>query len=277
MISPSDYDFLRSYLKTKSGLVLTEDKHYLLESRLDPVIRRFALQDMARLAKGLRENQPLGLAEAVIEAMTTNESLFFRDKRPFDLLTTEMLPALAKSRRNHQTLRIWCAAASTGQEPYSIAMALKDNAHLLGGRKVEILGTDLSTEVLARAESGIYNQFEVQRGLPIQLLLKHFSKVGDQWQISADLRGMVKYRKLNLLDSFAMLGVFDIVFCRNVLIYFDVPTKENILGRIAKCMAPDGYLLLGGAETVMGISDAFVPGAKPGYYIPKARAMEALA
>ena len=276
MISSFDYDYLRTFLKTRSGLVLTDDKHYLLESRLEPVMRRFGLADMSRLVKGLRENSPAGLMEAVIEAMTTNESLFFRDKRPFDLLTSVMLPALAKSRRSHVPLRIWCAAASTGQEPYSIAMALKENPQLLGGRQVEIIGTDLSTEVLTRAESGIYNQFEVQRGLPVQLLLKYFKKAGDQWQVSSDNRGMVKYRKLNLLDSFAMLGVFDIVFCRNVLIYFDVPTKENILGRIAKCMASDGYLLLGGAETVMGISDAFVPGDKPGFYIPKARAMEAL-
>ncbi|MEP9375455.1 protein-glutamate O-methyltransferase CheR [Aquabacter sp. CN5-332] len=277
MISASDYDFLRNYLKARSGLVLTDDKHYLLESRLEPVMRRFDLPDMARLARALRDTSKPGLADAVVEAMTTNESLFFRDRKPFDILTSVMLPTLARNRRPGLPLRIWCAAASTGQEPYSIAMTLRENAHLLGGRTVEIIGTDLSSDVLDRATAGLYNQFEVQRGLPIQLLLKYFTKSGDQWQIAPELRAMVKFRRLNLLEPFSMLGMFDIVFCRNVLIYFDVPTKENVLARIAKSTASDGYLLLGGAETVMGISDAFVSGPQPGFYVPKMRAMEAMA
>lgn len=277
MILASDFEFLRGFLKARSGLIITEDKHYLLESRLDPLMRRFDLPDMSRLARAVRENSKPGLAEAVVEAMTTNESLFFRDKKPFDLLSTVILPALVRNRRPGQPIRIWCAAASTGQEPYSIAILLRENPHLLGGHPVEIIGTDLSNEVLERASAGIYNQFEVQRGLPIQLLLKYFTKIKDSWQISSEIRAMVKLRRLNLLEPFSTLGMFDIIFCRNVLIYFDVPTKDDVLTRMARNIAGDGYLILGGAETVVGISDAFVAGPQPGFYVPKVRAMEALA
>nr|WP_165933631.1 protein-glutamate O-methyltransferase CheR [Aquabacter spiritensis] len=276
-MAANDYDFLRTYLKSRSGLVLSDDKQYLLESRLEPVMRRFGIEDFSRLARALRETGTPGLANAVVEAMTTNESLFFRDRKPFDLLTSHILPALVRNRRVPTPIRIWCAAASTGQEPYSIAMTLRENPHLLAGRTVEIIGTDLSAEVLERAQAGIYNQFEVQRGLPIQMLLKYFTKSGENWQIAPELRTMVKFRKLNLLEPFGMLGTFDIVFCRNVLIYFDLPTKEAVLGRIAKSMASDGYLLLGGAETVMGITDAFAAGTHPGFYVPRVARVEALA
>ncbi|MGR7994613.1 CheR family methyltransferase [Xanthobacter sp. ZOL 2024] len=257
MISASDYDFFAAFLKQRSGLQLSNDKHYLLESRLVPLLRKFELADFARLAQVLREGGSPLISDAVVEAMTTNESLFFRDKTPFDDFTKTMLPALHASRAPGQKLRIWCAAASTGQEPYSLAMLLDEHMALIGARRVDIVGTDLSSDVLERARGGRYNQFEVQRGLGVQQLLKHFSKVDDWWEVKAHLRAMVEFRKFNLLEPYHGLGTFDIIFCRNVLIYFDTPTKADILGRMARVLAPDGYLVLGAAETVIGISDAF--------------------
>ncbi len=274
MISAADYDFFKKYLKAKSGLILSDDKHYLLESRLVPLLRKFELADFSRLAAVLRDSGSTIIAEAVVEAMTTNESLFFRDKTPFEVFTTIMLPKLHATRPAGHTLRIWCAAASTGQEPYSLAMTLKENPHLIGSRRVEIFCTDLSNEVLERAAGGRYNQFEVQRGLPIQMLMKYFSKVDDMWEVSAQLKSMVQFKKLNLLNPYVGLGTFDIVFCRNVLIYFDAPTKTDILNRMSKVTAPDGYLVLGGAETVMGLGDAYRPlPNQRGFYVPNVPAM----
>ncbi len=266
----SDYDFLRRFLKQRSGLILGDDKQYLLESRLEPLLQRKNIPDFSRLVALLNDGAAsASLAEAVVEAMTTNESLFFRDKTPFDLLSSLILPELTQKRGALHTIRIWCAAASTGQEPYSIAMLLKENERLLGGRRVEIIGTDLSSEVLARCEEGIYNQFEVQRGLPVHYLLRYFKQVGDNWQIAPEIRAMVRFSRLNLLQPFSHLGTFDIVFCRNVLIYFDTATKSDVLARIAGVTARDGYLLLGGAETVLGLSEAFVGGSRRGFYVPR--------
>ncbi|MFG1480370.1 CheR family methyltransferase [Xanthobacter sp. V4C-4] len=259
MISASDYEFFSRFLKQRSGLLLSEDKHYLLESRLMPLLRKFDIPDFARLAAVLRDSSSSIIASAVVEAMTTNETLFFRDKAPFEDFTRTMLPALHAARPAGQRLRIWCAAASSGQEPYSLAILLLENPGLIGGREVEILGTDLSNDVLDRARAGRYNQFEVQRGMGVQMLLKYFTKVGDLWEVNARVRNMVQYRKFNLLDSYAGLGTFDILFCRNVLIYFDAPTKTDILSRMARVVAGDGYLVLGAAETVIGVGDAFKP------------------
>ncbi|BAF86663.1 protein-glutamate O-methyltransferase [Azorhizobium caulinodans ORS 571] len=276
MISAADYEFFKKYLKQHSGLILSDDKHYLLESRLVPLLRKFEIADFGRLAAVLRDNSSSAVAEAVIEAMTTNESLFFRDKTPFEVFTSIMLPKLHAARSPSAPLRIWCAAASTGQEPYSLAMTLKENPHLVGSRRVEIFCTDLSNEVLERAASGRYNQFEVQRGLPIQMLMKYFKKVDDMWEISPQLKTMMTFRKLNLLNPFVGLGTFDIVFCRNVLIYFDAPTKTDILNRLAKVTAADGYLVLGGAETVMGLGDAYKPlPNQRGFYVPNVPAAAA--
>ena len=259
MISAVDYDFFRRLLQQRSGLVLSDDKQYLIESRLMPLVRRLNLSGIAEIAQKLRQPGSQALEESVVEAMTTNESFFFRDKLPFDTFVQVMLPAIASARPAGQPLRIWCAAASTGQEPYSLAMALKENPRAAAGRRVDIIATDLSNEVLERARAGIYSQFEVQRGLPIQLLVKYFAKQSETWQISPEIRAMVEYRKLNLLHPFAGLGKFDIVFCRNVLIYFGAETKGDVLTRIARVLAPDGYLVLGAAETVVGVSEAFRP------------------
>jgi chemotaxis protein methyltransferase CheR len=257
-VTPLDYEFLRKLLKERSGLDLSPDKQYLVESRLIPLARKVGLPGITELVQKMKSGSE-ALTSDVVEAMTTNETFFFRDKIPFDHLRDTMMPALLQARASRRSLRIWCAASSTGQEPYSIAMCLKELGAALAGWRVEIIGTDLSQAVLEKSRAGIFSQFEVQRGLPIQLLVKHFTQVGELWQINADIRAMVQYRQLNLLHDFAQLGTFDVIFCRNVLIYFDQETKAGIFGRLAKVVEPDGFLVLGAAESVVGISDAFRP------------------
>jgi chemotaxis protein methyltransferase CheR len=257
-VTPADYDFLRRLLKERSGLDLSSDKQYLVENRLVPLARRVGLSGIPDLVLKMK-----GGAEAlitdVIEAMTTNETFFFRDRLPFDHLNGTILPTLLSARASRKHLRIWSAASSTGQEAYSIAMCLKEKAAEFAGWRIEIVATDLSQEVLEKSRAGVYSQFEVQRGLPIQLLMNYFTQKGELWQINADVRAMVAHRQLNLLQDFSHLGKFDVIFCRNVLIYFDLETKLSIFERLAKIMEPDGMLLLGAAETVVGVTDAFKP------------------
>jgi chemotaxis protein methyltransferase CheR len=274
-MTPLDYDFLRKCLKERSGLVLAADKQYLVESRLVPVARKMGLGSLGELVATLKDGNAAPLMTMVVEAMTTNETYFFRDKTPFDNFRSTVLPALLAARRNPRTIRIWCAAASTGQEPYSLAIALKEMAGELAGWRIDLVATDLSNEVLEKARQGIYSQFEVQRGLPIQLLIKYFSQVGEMWQIAPEIRAMVRYQQLNLLADFSRLGVFDLVFCRNVLIYFDQETKIGLLNRLRPLIARDGYLVLGAAETVLGLTDGFkiVPDMR-GLYAPNARGPE---
>jgi chemotaxis protein methyltransferase CheR len=268
-VTPLDYEFLRKLLKERSGLDLSADKQYLVESRLIPLARKAGLPGISDLVAKIR-NGSGALTTDVVEAMTTNETFFFRDKVPFDHLRETILPALVQARASRRALRIWCAASSTGQEPYSIAMCVKEFAGLSGWR-VEIVATDLSQEVLEKSKAGIYSQFEVQRGLPIQLLVKYFKQAGELWQLNADIRAMVQHRQLNLLQDFSHLGTFDVVFCRNVLIYFDQETKAGIFDRLGRTLEPDGVLLLGAAETVVGISDAFKPyPERRGLYLPNA-------
>jgi chemotaxis protein methyltransferase CheR len=267
-VTPLDYDFLRKLLKERSGLDLSADKQYLVESRLMPLARKAGLGGIPELVQRMKGGaEPL--TKEVVEAMTTNETFFFRDKVPFEHLRDTILPALLRSRASRRSLRIWSAACSTGQEPYSIAMCLKEKAAQLSGWRIEIVGTDLSQEVLEKSRAGIYSQFEVQRGLPIQLLVKYFAQIGELWQLNSELRGMVQYRQLNLLQDFSSLGKFDVVFCRNVLIYFDQDTKINVFDRLAKVIEPDGMLMLGAAESVVGITNAFRPCPdKRGLYQP---------
>ena len=254
-----DFDFLSDLLKKRSGLIISADKLYLLESRLVPLARKRGMNGLDDLVKAIRFAPEEQLLVDVTEAMTTNESSFFRDIKPFDNFRKMVLPDLIEKRAHKRSIRIWCAAASTGQEPYSLAMCLREEAEKLSGWRVEIVATDLSEEVLDKASVGLYSQFEVQRGMPIQLLIKYFSQVNDLWQIDSSIRSMVKYQPLNLLGNFSQLGAFDIVFCRNVLIYFEQQTKGEVLDKIANLMPSDGYLFLGGAETVLGICDAFKP------------------
>jgi len=257
-VTPLDYDYLRKILKERSGLDLSADKQYLVESRLVPLARKSGLAGIPELVAKMKSGAE-ALTSDVVEAMTTNETFFFRDKIPFEHLRDTILPALIQSRAGRKSIRIWSAASSTGQEPYSIAMCLKEKAAQLAGWRLEIVATDLSQEVLEKSKAGIYSQFEVQRGLPIQLLVKYFAQTGELWQINAEIRGMVQHRQLNLLQDFSHLGKFDVVFCRNVLIYFDQETKVNIFERIGRVIEPDGMLMLGAAESVVGITDAFRP------------------
>ena len=271
-MTPLDYDFLRKALKERSGLVLSADKQYLVESRLLPIARKAGFGNLGELVAALKHGDTDVLMTRVVEAMTTNETFFFRDKTPFENFRSPVLPALLAARGGSRTIRIWCAAASTGQEPYSLAMALKDAEGDVAGWRIEIIATDLASEVLERAQAGIYSQFEVQRGLPIQLLIKYFAKVGDMWQIAPEIRAMVKFRQLNLLADFSALGTFDLIFCRNVLIYFDQETKISLLNRLGRMTAGDGYLVLGAAETVVGLTDSFrtLPELR-GLYVPNVR------
>jgi chemotaxis protein methyltransferase CheR len=207
----------------------------------------------------VRSRKEEALLRDITEAMTTNESSFFRDQKPFELFRTLVLPQLLESRAARRQIRIWSAACSSGQEAYSLAMLLHDEAAKVAGWRIEIIGTDLSAEMVERAKSGIYTQFEVQRGLPIQMLVKHFRQNGDKWQISPQIRQMATFREFNLLGDLAPLGQFDVVFCRNVLIYFDQPTKSRVLEQVSRIMPADGLLYLGGAETVLGITERFRP------------------
>ena len=267
-MTPPDYEYLRKLLKDHSGLDLSADKQYLIESRLLPLSRKCGVPGIGELVQKMKGGSSTIIAQ-VVEAMTTNETFFFRDKVPFEHFRDTIMPEVLKARANRKSVRIWCAAGSTGQEPYSLAMSLKEMGAALAGWRVEIIATDLSTEVLEKSKSGVYSQFEVQRGLPIQLLVKYFKQNGEFWQISPELRAMVQHRQLNLLHDFSQLGTFDIIFCRNVLIYFDQETKVNIFGRLAKLMDQDGFLVLGAAETVVGLTDAFKPFPdKRGLYRP---------
>jgi len=267
-VTPQDYEYLRKVLKERSGLDLSADKQYLVESRLIPLARKAGLAGIPELVTRMKSGDER-LVSDVVEAMTTNETFFFRDKIPLEHLRDTILPALMAARAGRKSIRIWSAASSTGQEPYSIAMCLKERAAQLAGWRFEIVATDLSQDVLEKSKAGIYSQFEVQRGLPIQLLVKYFAQTGELWQINADIRAMVQHRQLNLLQDFSHLGKFDVIFCRNVLIYFDQDTKINTFERISKVLEPDGMLMLGAAESVVGITDAFRPHSdKRGLYQP---------
>jgi chemotaxis protein methyltransferase CheR len=267
-VTPPDYEYLRKLLKDQSGLDLSADKQYLIESRLVPLSRKAGLAGIPELVQKMKAGSA-SLVAQVVEAMTTNETFFFRDKIPFDYFRQSIIPEILKARAARKSVRIWCAAGSTGQEPYSLAMCLKEMESQLAGWRVEIIATDLSQEVLEKSKTGLYSQFEVQRGLPIQLLVKYFKQNGEFWQINPDIRAMVQHRQLNLLHDFSQLGTFDVIFCRNVLIYFDQDTKINIFSRLCRIMEPDGFLVLGAAETVVGLTDAFKPDTdKRGLYQP---------
>ena len=256
-----DFEYLQKLLKERSGIILAADKTYLVESRLMPVARSRGLTGLDELLQGLRQRGDAAMTTEVVDAMTTNESFFFRDIKPFETFREHVLPSLVEARKDgaNKRLRIWSAACSSGQEPYTLAMILKEAAQLMGGIQVEIIATDLSTEIVNKAKAGIYTQFEVQRGLPIQLLVKYFKQDGEKWQIDRSIRDMVSVRQFNLLEDYRKLGKLDVVFCRNVLIYFDQPTKTDILERIAATLAPDGVLYLGGAESVLGLTQSFKP------------------
>ena len=254
-IHSENYRFLQEHVYSQAGIVLEEDKHYLFESRLTPIVRQLGLgsiNDLCALIQATRESE---VGRRVVEAMTTNETYFFRDPAHYEAIRTVLLPRLKESRRDTRKLRFWSAAASTGQEAYSLAMLLLDGA--LSDWNIQILGTDFSLQVLERARSGKYQQIEVNRGLPATLLVKYFHRSGVDWQLSEQVRQMARFETMDLRKSMRALGPFDLVFCRNVLIYFDAGTRKEILKELHGTLFRGGWLLLGGAETAFGVEEWF--------------------
>jgi chemotaxis protein methyltransferase CheR len=258
-LGPVEFEFLLKLVKSRSGLVLPIGKPDQLESRLCPLLRSTGLGGFGALIARLRQPRAEPLIAQVVEALATRETWFFRDRTPFDDFSGRIVPTLLESRAAGRRIRIWCAAASTGQEPYSIAMCLAEMATQMAGWQTDIVATDLSCTALEKAAAGVYSAFEVQRGLPIRHLVKYFAREDDGWRVSADLRAMVQFRPFNLLDDFDALGRFDVVFCRNVLGGFDHPPRRDVLRRIARLMPPDGTLILGADETAAGFADGTRP------------------
>jgi len=255
-VSATDFEFLRGLLRSKSAIVLDDGKEYLVESRLAPVLREAQLPSIRDLVHLLRGRNP-ALEGKVVDAMTTNETSWFRDIHPFEALRTTLLPELIERRRATQDITIWCAAASSGQEPYSLAMLIREHFPQLSGWSVRILATDLSPSMIERARGGRYSQLEMNRGLPAAYLVKYFERVGAEWQVKSEIRSMVEYKLLNLAEPWPTMPALDMLFIRNVLIYFDRDTKRNILGNVRKVLRPEGILVLGSSETTFNIDDGW--------------------
>ena len=254
-INQRNFDFVREVVREQSAIVLGEGKQYLLEARLLPLMRREQFGSLDDLIERMRSDPHGALPQQVVDAMTTNETSFFRDESPFEVLRTHIFPELM-SRIGRPPVNVWCGACSTGQEPYSIAMVLREHFPAACGN-VRILATDLSPTVLAKAQTGRFNRLEVRRGLPNHLLEKYFTQEGYAWQINASLREMVEFSQMNLVQPWPLMPPLDIVFLRNVLIYFDVETKQAILSNVRRVLRPNGYLFLGSAETTLNLDDAF--------------------
>jgi chemotaxis protein methyltransferase CheR len=267
-LSAPDFEYVRKLVHERSAIALEASKTYLVESRLGRVAHEHGLASPEALVDLLRRERFGELHLRVVEAMTTNETSFFRDVAPFDVLKSVVIPELAERRAATKRLHFWSAACSSGQEPYSLAIVLREHFPDLASWDVQILATDLSSEMLSRARAGSYSQRDVNRGLPVSLLVKYFTRCGVQYQVAADLRRMVEFRPMNLAEAWPPMPAMDVIFLRNVLIYFDLETKKRILGRIRSVLRPDGYLFLGGAETTINLDDAFerVPCEKTSYY-----------
>jgi chemotaxis protein methyltransferase CheR len=258
-ISVRDFDYIRELVRVHSALLIEPGKEYLVESRLEPIARREGFASFALMVARLRSLPFNDLHRQVVEAMTNNETMFFRDARMFAMLKQTMLPEIVTRRAAQRSINIWSAACSSGQEPHSIAMLLRELRPSLEGWKITIIASDISQEMLARARSGAYSQFEVNRGLPAALLVKYFEQNRATWEISANIRSMVDCREINLIQPWPPLPQMDVVLLRNVLIYLDVETRRSILSRVARTLAPGGYLILGGAETTNHLHEAFEP------------------
>ena len=256
-IATSDFEFICGLIRTKSGIVLETGKEYLVEARLTALMRQQKIDSLATLIARLRNNPNDPLHRLAVEAMTTNETSFFRDHHPFEALKSTVIPALMARRAATKSLGIWCGASSTGQEPYTIAMTLCESIPKLSEWKLTFIATDLSAEMVARSRAGKYNQIEVNRGLPATLMVKYFERHGLEWQIKEPLRKMIDFREMNLTTSWPLMPQMDIIFMRNVLIYFDTETKKTILARTRQVLKPDGYLFLGCAETTLCLDEAY--------------------
>ncbi len=254
-IDPMNYKFLQEHVYSHAGIVLEGDKHYLFESRLTPIVRQLGLESIDDLCVLIQSSRQPEVNHRVVEAMTTNETYFFRDPSHYDAIRTVLLPRLIKDRGDTKRLRFWSAASSTGQEAYSLAMLLIEAG--LSDWNIQILGTDFSSQVVERARSAKYQQIEVNRGLPAVLLIKHFRRSGTDWNLSDEVRRMVSFEIIDLRKSMRALGPFDLVFCRNVMIYFDAMTKMSILKELHGTLNRGGWLLLGGAETAFGVEECF--------------------
>jgi chemotaxis protein methyltransferase CheR len=263
-----DFDAVRRLLREYSAIVLDADKRYLVESRLAPLLRQRGLKSIGDLLAQLRDPPDGALHRQIVEALVTSESSFFRDHHPFEALRKVVMPDLINRRRAQRRLEIWCAASAAGQEPYSVALLIREHFPELAGWKIGLLATDLSREVLARAREGRYNQIEVNRGLPAALLVKYFEQHGADWQLRPAVRGAVEFREINLARPWPSLPPMDLILIRNVMIYFDVETKKSILERVARLLRPDGYMLLGGAETTINLHDSYrrIEPLKAGFY-----------
>jgi chemotaxis protein methyltransferase CheR len=258
-ITNADFNYIRDLVRDQSALTLEAGKEYLLESRLDPLARLEGFSSYADLVRRLRGGPFTDLHQKVVEAMTNNETTFFRDARVFGMLATSILPALIAARSAERSLNIWCAACSTGQEPYSVAMLLHEHRPSLEGWKIRIVATDISRDVLVRARGGRYSQIEINRGLPATKLVKYFAQHGPTWELAPEIRRMVEFRELNLIKSWESLPAAQLILMRNVLIYFDVAAKKAILEKVGQVLDPRGYLLLGGAETTTNLDPSFEP------------------
>ena len=252
-----DFEYIRDFLVKRSAIVLDCEKVYLVESRLQPLARREGLGSVSELVSKMKTTPVNGLHQRVVEAMTTHETSFFRDINPFNAMQKGVIPTLMNARKMTREIRIWCMACSTGQEPYSLAMMIRESFPQLESWKVSILATDLSTQVLQKAQSGLFSQHEINRGLPAPYILKYFQRQGMNWQIKDELRKMINFQQMNLIETWLPMPKMDVIFLRNVLIYFDVSTKKEILVKVRRVLSPDGYLFLGGSENAIGLDDSF--------------------
>lgn len=267
-LNSADFDYICKLVRDRSAIVLDAGKEYLAESRLLPLARSEGCASLQELILRLRTQSATDLQKKVVEAMTTNETSFFRDVHPFEVLKKVVLPDLLAKRDKERTLNLWCGASSSGQEPYTIAMVLREHFPTLATWSVRFVATDLSVEMVERARAGRYSQLEVNRGMPAALLVKYFQRQGVEWQLKDELRKTVEFHAMNLAESWPPMADLDVVFMRNVLIYFDVPMKKTILGKIRRLLRPDGYLFLGAVETTLNLDDGFerVQFGKAGYY-----------
>lgn len=257
MISAATFEYFRKLVEQRAGIVLEPGKEYLVESRLAQVARVQGFASIDEFAASLASQSFNSLHRQVVESMTTNETSWFRDVHPFEALKKRVLPDLIEARAAEARLNLWCAASSTGQEPYTVAMMIREHFPRLASWKIQIIATDIATSVLAKARAGRYSQLEMNRGLPAPLLIKYFRKDGTDWVIKDEIRQMVEFRELNLAERWPALPPMDIVMMRNVLIYFDIPLKKDILRRVRPVLRPDGFFMLGSAETTMSLDESY--------------------
>lgn len=258
-ITPSDFSYIRDLVRRHAAISLEQDKSYLLELRLAPLARDAGFASLAEFIGALRQETAVSpMYRQVVEALTTHETFFFRDGHPFETLQNTVLPKLLQERAP-RAVNIWCAACSSGQEPYSIAMLLRENFPGAEQRRVRIIASDISQAIVERARSGMFNQIEISRGLSPKLLSRYFDKQGQQWRIRQEIRRMVEFEASNLIGAWPKMPDLDVVFMRNVMIYFDIEVKKTLLSKVRQVLKPDGYLFLGSSETTLNLDPSFVP------------------